>query len=324
MSRNNKDSVLIIGYIPQPIGGLSIHVQRLLQNLNRSGVKYNFIDYLKDFNPFKIGFAILSHKVIHLHSANPYLRLAIGLYCKLLNKILIITFHGNLGRYTFLRNQADFMAVRVAKYPIVLNRGSYKIAKTLNKNSRFFSAFIPPPKDNLQPDIYNDIMEWKDQYDQIYCTNAFKYKLDKYNNEIYGISDLIAIFKLLPLRGLILSDPSGEYLQYLKKRKLEIPPNIFIIDFPHPFYEIIKLSDAFIRATSTDGDSLSVKEAMFAEKPTFASDCIARPEGCIYYKNLNFQDLLEKIEGTDIKKLQRKHTLEDGSISLINLYKELL
>lgn len=41
---------------------------------------------------------------------------------------------------------------------------------------------------------------------------------------------------------LILSDPSGEY----SKRFIDVPDNIFIINGPHPFVEVLKYVDCYI------------------------------------------------------------------------------
>jgi glycosyltransferase involved in cell wall biosynthesis len=71
-----------------------------------------------------------------------------------------------------------------------------------------------------------------------------------------------------------------------------MPSNVFFLNYSHDFVDVIKTCDAFIRATTTDGDSLSVQEAMYLGKDVIASDVIDRPKGCILFKT---EDELEKI-----------------------------
>jgi hypothetical protein len=113
--------------------------------------------------------------------------------------------------------------------------------------------------------------------------------------EIYGICDLIKKFNDTKKSLLIVSDPSGKYLEYLQSKKIIFNSNIFLISEPHDFFEIMKLSDAFIRNTTTDGDSLSIHEALFLGKLVFATDIVTRPENCIVYHKLqeiNFEEAL--------------------------------
>lgn len=324
MSRISKKTILIIGYIPPPIGGLAIHVKRLLNVLESFDIRYDFINYLAKFNPLTLLIQILSHKVIHLHSANPYMRLMVALFCKLTQRVLILTFHGNLGRYTTLKNKADIWAIILAKYPVLINKDSYKIALNLNKNCKLVSAFIPAEDANFSENLSTEITYWKKSYESIFCTNAFKFKLDKEGQEIYGITELSKIFKQLPSKGLIISDPSGDYKKSFQGANINLSPNIFLISIPHPFVGIIKLSDAFIRATTTDGDSLSVKEAIYADKVVIASDCVSRPAGCILYQCKNFEDLEKKIDQFKLENGNNYGEVIDGSVELLNLYKELL
>ena len=59
--------------------------------------------------------------------------------------------------------------------------------------------------------------------------------IDKYGDEIYGILSLIKIFKNNLHLGLVISDPSGNYLTYLEKNKMFISKNILVINENHSF-----------------------------------------------------------------------------------------
>jgi len=138
---------------------------------------------------------------------------------------------------------------------------------------------------------------------------------DKENNEIYGISDLILFFNSNSDFGLVISDPKGNYHRYIKNKGLPINDNILFINFSHSFYEVLKLIDASIRNTSTDGDSLSVKESLFLNKLTFASDVVSRPYGVIRFKRGNYDVFLN-----EYKPLRYDISDFDGSEKIIQLY----
>ena len=43
----SHNKILIIGTLPLPIGGVTIHTQRLITFLKNNNFKYNFFDYKK-------------------------------------------------------------------------------------------------------------------------------------------------------------------------------------------------------------------------------------------------------------------------------------
>jgi hypothetical protein len=109
--------------------------------------------------------------------------------------------------------------------------------------------------------------------------------------EIYGIMDIVEVINDLPYVGLVLSDPSGNYYLHFRKHNIDVPQNVYIIPYPHDFMQVISSCDAVVRATSTDGDSISVREGLFLGKAVLTSDCVSRPNGCRCYKTGDIVDL---------------------------------
>jgi glycosyltransferase involved in cell wall biosynthesis len=64
---------------------------------------------------------------------------------------------------------------------------------------------------------------------------------------------------------------------------------------PYPFYPLLLKSSVFIRPTNTDGDAISLREALYFGVPSVASDVVTRPEGTILFKNRNIDDLTVKV-----------------------------
>ncbi len=61
------------------------------------------------------------------------------------------------------------------------------------------------------------------------------------------------------------------------------------------FVRLLELADISVRATNTDGDAISVRESLFMNCRTIASDASSRPAGVILFANRNPDDLTEKL-----------------------------
>jgi len=271
--------ILIIGTIPTSagIGGVTIHVQRLLEWLDKNGIMYTLCDY-KALSLKEQIRLMAQHQYIHLHVSHPVLRIIYALIAKLMGKKLIFTIHGNLGRFNWLGNLLDKLAVKLSDVPIAINRQSYKKAMKWNKHAQLISAFIPPLTDGKAPEwAIQKIDNLRMQGRRVFSTNASVHSFTPDGEEIYGIEFLIEFFRQRD-EVLVISDPSG---QYAEKHTGE---NLFIIAEPHSTYAIYKHVDGTIRNTATDGDSLSVRESLYLGLPTLTTDRVDRPEGCILFQ----------------------------------------
>jgi hypothetical protein len=275
--------ILQFGKIPPPIGGISIHIKRLLSEFENSTLKMELLDYSKERNVFSIIKKVWRNKIVHLHLSRKRHRLVFILLFRGLLKKVVVTFHGEFD----FKNRYDYFSLKYASYGIVLNEVSLKNAtKYRKKNVYLIGAFIPPETlktNSLRPDSIILINQIKKEYKNVFCTNAWNVVLDKNGNEIYGGSLLVELFNKNTKIALIFSDPASNYQPFLLKKYKNLPTNVFFLNYQHDFVDVIKTCDAFIRATTTDGDSLSVHEAMNLGKDVIASTVIDRPEGCILY-----------------------------------------
>ncbi|SFB41648.1 glycosyltransferase [Algoriphagus aquimarinus] len=323
MKKYHKRNLLIIGKTPPPIGGVTIHVKRLLDSLKDDNtIQFTYFD-LKRKSKIKLFILIWKSKVVHLHTSNSYFRFFVVLYCRLLLKKIIFTFHGNLGRYNLFRNLIDKLSILFSNYPIVINFDSFNISYKINSETKLISAFIPqssivPLEDNLN--TYLNVKSTEYQY--IFCTNAFDVSYDKFGNEVYQILELVNVFAESELNNqyLIISDPSGNYNKFLIKKGIKVPENILFINFPHDFNAVLKKSDCFIRYTTTDGDSLSVKEALMLNKNVIASDVVQRPYG-VQLTKLDSNDLIKHL--INFKPYISSCSIDNGFVQLLELYKNI-
>ena len=283
--------LIIVGNVPPPIGGVRIHVARLCQWLEAKGIEYEFIA----INPrsiLKVLCCILRRQIVHLHLSNQALKLIFTVAGRLVLGRVIATQHRNLLRYGDARDWLAVLALRFARKAIALNSESLSVMKRFGCDAVQLSAFIPQLKPEILPkEIEGRIRVLRQQsFKKIIATNAHKVNFDSNGCELYGIRDLI---RLCRERGwaLIVSDPSGQYVKYVHDQ--DGPSNldhVYFTEAPHSFSELVKHVDAVVRNTTTDGDSLSVHEALVQGTQVWASDCVSRPQGV---------NLFEKLDGID-------------------------
>ena len=317
-----KSKILIIGTLPETagIGGVTIHIKRLLDFLQKNNFNFDFVDY-KNKSILSLIKEIISHKIVHLHITNPFVMLFLCVIAKIAFTKVILTLHGNLGRYNWLKNSLVNIVVSIVDIPILINKKSYKDGVKLNKNSKYIPAFIPPILSTKLDDNIIELLKYLESTKKTICsTNAYNISYDNKGRDIYGIDFLIHEFVSLSTYVLIISDPSGNY----KKRYPEKLPNIYFIEYPHNYFELLKHISVFIRYTTTDGDSLSVKEALFLNRKVVCTDVVDRPSGvalCKLYDPNSFIEALtmpqRNIESST------NGILKNSAIDILELYKSL-
>ncbi|SKD09657.1 Glycosyltransferase involved in cell wall bisynthesis [Chitinophaga ginsengisegetis] len=319
-----RSKLLILATTPPPIGGVTIHIQRLLQYLNNNGYEYTFTDFRRSTKG-DILKQIRQHRFIHFHIYHPVVRCCFVLLGTIFGKRMLFTLHGNLGRHNALYNLLDQLAFRIAYMPIVLNQKSFEKGRKWNKRTQMIGAFIPPQQpEELTASIQAAVAGMRAKYAGIYATNASTVSIDKAGNETYQVTLLVNIFRKMKDDALVISDASGRYKSFLQQQGLEIPANVLLISEPHPFFEILKRSDVFLRITTTDGDSLSVKEALFLGKQVLATDVVNRPAGTqlVALNEWDIADAIGKMRHDNT--VYNRHTLSNGGEELLQLYKKVV
>ena len=87
-----RKKILIVGKRPLPIGGVTIHVDRLVKLIDKLGYDYTFYD-LNNFTIYSFIKAISANDIIHLHTSSPKLRVFFAICCLVQHKISFITYH---------------------------------------------------------------------------------------------------------------------------------------------------------------------------------------------------------------------------------------
>jgi glycosyltransferase involved in cell wall biosynthesis len=350
--------IALLGPYPPPYGGISVHVQRLKENLEERGVPCIVYDY--SGVPKKIPgvvtvrnramwfLAQLFHSpanIIHCHGYNPTALIFLSLLAAIKRKGIIMTPHGFLfdAKGIHLWHKLAFLlAAKTGVYFVAESLNSKKIILSLgikpeNVNEQVIPGFIPPiVKAEEVAQISQEVWDFIDRHNPILTANAFR--ISFYNGEdLYGIDLCIELCVNLkvnyPKIGLVFCLPDiGDHKYFSKMREkirdCKVEDNFLFVTQPCLYYPILTKSHLFVRPTNTDGDAISLREALYFKVPSVASDAAIRPEGTILFKNRDANDLTQKVEDTlDNCKVYKEKLetlkLEDNSDKLLKIFHKL-
>jgi len=346
---NMKNKFIIYGILPPPFGGVSIHLKRFKKYLEDS--KKNFV-FLQSNNSYrkhmfrKLFFSQINFQknIIHLHGFQTGKKLPFLLFLMLFfNKKVIITIHND----RFLLDYNSLKNIKKVIAKIFYFNVSHIIS--VNSDSKFcfipdnkisvIHAFIPPTSDETEvkqlPDFFHKI---RHKHKFLITANASRISFYK-NQDLYGIDLSIELMKRLidngyKSIGFVYVIPNISDYDYFEKmqnlvKKYNLEDNFHFYTKPLAYPAVINMCDLFIRPTNTDGDALSIREALTLQKPTIASDVCKRPEGTIPFKNRNIEDLY--IKTTDVINNYEEHRtrienieFEDNAEKILEVYKKVL
>lgn len=86
--------------------------------------------------------------------------------------------------------------------------------------------------------------------------------------------------------------------------------------------------DVFVRPTNTDGDAVSLREALYFWIPSVASDAVQRPEGTVLFNSRDIDDFTAKVKDMiDIyeryKRISETVKMEDNFEKIMEVYRML-
>ena len=357
--------IVQVGPYPRPIGGVSVYIKRMksymdilgianevwdLSNINKrvSGVTNIRFRYV----PFKYLFR-KDIKLIHYNIPGISYKIYIGFFNRFLfnRRKKILTIHGESrdlfvnkcllkNRYLQISNAA-IMAKSLNSFDAIISvkvgDREYLLNKGINKPIYELPAFIFPTEDDENSRIPQYVLDFISSKKFIISANASLIQF--YNNQdLYGIDMCIKLIEKLNKDkedvGMVFCLPEINntlYFNKLKKwiDKAKIEKNFLFVNQKVELYPIIKKSQLFVRPTNTDGDAVSIREALFYKIPSIASDICDRPQGTILFKSRNIDDLYNKtvevIENYEKAKVKLKDIkVEDNARKLLSIYEECL
>ena len=350
----------LIGPFPPPYGGISVHIKRLYEKLkgsnveakiyctNKLNIKNQDIKYSNLKNTILKCIFFNKNEVVHIHNSGWKVRGLISLIGFLFNKKIIMTIHG----VSLEEEYNTLNKIEKNIYKFLLNKISYMIVVNpqikewciengiLNNKISVIPAYINPvinEKDYLKIDkeVWDFIENSKNRNEKIITGNG---NIRFFNNEdLYGLDLLIELIYLLKKDNYKVSlvfallgyetqtKEERDYFENLleKIQEYQIEENIFIYKVKDTeYYPILDKTDIFIRPTNTDGDAVSLREAIYFRKSNITSDIVKRPEGTIIFKTRDIKNLLKKTKLVLDNYNEEKNKLE--KIKVKEYYEEVL
>ncbi len=320
---NGKKLLIISSYIDdKPLGGVTMHVHRLIKTVIEPHVSsYILCDYKNEGIITWIR-KIKEANVMHIHASSPYLKLFLVISARVFGTVSLLTIHGRYGSFNKWRNFFNKLALIICNVPILINKESYEAVSSFKKTAVYLPAFLPPIKEEekLSNDIESLITNIKSNGNPLFVTNASSMAFTDDGLEIYGIRFLIDYFSKKKEFNLLILDPQGQYYSSYKNC---LPHNITIVTGNHSFCGVMERADVVIRNTPIDGDSFSVKEALYYRIKILATDAVSRPRGVILY-HYNDDISFEKAVTSALKSQEDIDYVEENSIQMyMDLYTNL-
>lgn len=347
-------SLAIVGTLPPPFGGVSVHVNRMLDLLQGHGIdaklyeqtgknipergvvplgssKFQFLRLLLKFQQDTIHFQFNKHVALALASSVLKLRR---------RKQYIITVHSERPcRQYFERNRWFQRSMRRyfrdAKHLICVNQNICDfMTETLKISSSKVSmipAFLPPTNLEMQSDhIPESVSQFIATKDKVVGTHGwFGYFVD--GGHVYGFEHIAKLAREIQESGenigmytVISGCYEPEHREKILKLQSELAENWMIVESPFSCAALYKQTDLFLRPTLTDGDSVSIRECLSLGVPVLASDAVTRPSSCHTYPTNNYEAFSDRFWQQLDQSEPATSTTSNFDLELLQLFEELL
>ncbi len=319
--------VLVLGPVPPPYGGVSVHVHRVISLLEQqknivlyinSCVQYRYRHAIALFYFIRLFFAIIRFRPqeVHLHT----LYVSNGLR-DLQIIMLLQTFF--VYRVVLIEHDCRYLYKRSSEWKAALNKilprvnhlvwiGNLTEKSYYDNNMELpvlctiESAFVPPDRadyDALIRKFPQDLFVFIAQHTPVLLANAFQLVLLE-GRDLYGFDQCLHALKrikdIYPHIGFIFAlGQIGDvaYYQQLNNyiKQYELEPHCFMLIGQRPLWPLMQHVDLFVRPTLSDGASVSIEEALWSNVPVVASNVCMRPAQVMLYDGFS-ENLTEVIK----------------------------
>jgi glycosyltransferase involved in cell wall biosynthesis len=306
--------VFFVGVLPPPLGGVSVFNERKIEQLRNSGMDVVVVD------PRGKTFWKL---VLTIFNRNGGVVLSSGSF--LLAMFFLVTF--SVKRVTVYDHNASrvwFGLSGLKKWIVgIFLRRCHRICLVhdhlkssylengFQLDNRFCveSPFVEPPlgAENEIVADYPGVLKRAlgDDRRRIVLSSASKVVLGDNGKDVYCLSQILTLYEELAPKYpdflfvlMVCDDGNDGYADEIRGRARRLEENLknFCWVSGHkPMWPLFKSSLCFIRATTTDGDAVSVREAIYFECPVVASNCVPRPIECFLFETELYSDLKDVV-----------------------------
>lgn len=316
-----KMRLIILGALPPPRGGVTTHIERLIPYLKEAGIKFVIWDHSKirkkkeyiislRWEPLKALLSLMQSgvKVLHCPLSNITVsKLMFLSFMKMIGFRLTVTFVASPEQTMENSSLKLFYILALARSSthIIATNGDFQkllIDKGIPENKvSIIPAFIPSKNASIEKQpIPQDVVEFYIKRKPLIITYAHGPDLHK-GEDLYGLDLIVQLAQELradlPQAGFLVVIPEITNRNYLRNIRINIRERnldsffCFAIGNQFSFVHLLQYADLFIRATNTDGDALTLREALYYGVPSVASEVCHRPEGTILFRNRDISDL---------------------------------
>lgn len=320
-SRGKDPKILLIGDYPPPMGGIAVHVQQLHHAFVRQGLTCKVLDIGKrgradpgviNGRGYKnFGRELLRHAkqgwILHLHTSgnNPKawtVAMSVAIAGQMFGTPTVLTVHSGLVPQRF---PADPGLRRRAQVAMVGYTHIVTVSEPVKE--ALIDAAVRPSKLSMFPAFCASEVRPGEApllLSEVRARRRPLIAIAHHPSPVYGRTLMMEAASLLAPKfqdiGIAFFGPgtgSAEYLEDAKRFGVEhLLEDFGELDHPQAL-AVIAAADAFVRPTTADGDSVSVREALTLGVPCVATDVAYRPPGTIVARAADPADLAAKIEG---------------------------
>lgn len=309
----------IWGFYPPPIGGISIYCKRLAEKLHaidesvimrdfaQSGYESECVVRVKNRVLEFMKLPFVPKRIIHAQFTNFYLLMMLFFFGG--RHHIVLTLHNR--RIVLLdgwKRKVVNRLFRRAKY-IIYNDPAYTALLCekydIEKGKIVLLPTYMAPEQSEMRGLTTELEEFINKHEYSLSSNAHRV-INNVFGDLYGIDQLIYLMnRLVNEKGLdvgmvfcIADIFDYEYYDRCVAQIGELGLTdhfYFAVNAPVNGFEVWAHTNLFVRATMSDMEGVSVKEALQFGTPVVASDVCTRPQETVLYKTGDANDLFEKV-----------------------------